>query len=365
MDESEVRSRLESVDDPYLGDDIVSLGLVNDIDITDDTIHISLAFGAPYSPSETEMGQEVREALGDIDMELDLSTRVDDGSYSDLLPKVENVIAVASGKGGVGKSTVATNLAVGLSELGASVGLFDADVYGPNVPQMLDTEETPDVSTQETLVPPEKYGIRLMSMELLMGDDTPVIWRGPMIHQVLTELWEDVEWGHLDYMVIDLPPGTGDTQLTLLQSVPITGAVVVTTPQDVALDDARKGIEMFGQHETPVLGLIENMSTFVCDDCGSRHEIFDTGGGQEVADQYDLPLLGQVPLDPDIRAGAGEGGPIALEQDTPAGEVFQTISKRVADNAGIMRRRFHIMDETPYEKSEEPPAEQAPAPEEI
>jgi len=186
-----------------------------------------------------------------------------------VLPDVKNVIAVASGKGGVGKSTVAVNLAAGLAELGARVGLFDADVYGPNVPRMVDAEDRPGTTGAETIVPPEQFGVTLMSMDFLVGKDDPVIWRGPMVHKVLTQLIEDVEWGALDYMIVDLPPGTGDTQLTLLQTVPLSGAVIVTTPQEVAIDDARKGLRMFGRHDTPVLGIVENMSTFRCPDCGS------------------------------------------------------------------------------------------------
>jgi len=210
-------------------------------------------------------------------------------SEEQVLPNVKNVIAVASGKGGVGKSTVAVNLAAGLSQLGARVGLFDADVYGPNVPRMVDADEPPMATEDETLVPPEKYGVKLMSMAFLTGEDDPVIWRGPMVHKVITQLTEDVEWGHLDYLVVDLPPGTGDTQLTMLQTMPVTGAVIVTTPQDVALDDARKGLEMFAKHDTVVLGIAENMSTFACPDCGGEHDIFGSGGGEDFAEERNSP----------------------------------------------------------------------------
>ena len=254
----------------------------------------------------------------------------------EVLPGVKNVIAVASGKGGVGKSTVAVNLAAGLSQLGARVGLFDADVYGPNVPRMVGSDERPKATAEEQLIPPEKYGMKLMSMDFLVGEDDPVIWRGPMVHKLLTQLFEDVEWGALDYMVVDLPPGTGDTQLTLLQSVPIAGAVIVTTPQEVAVDDARKGLEMFGKHETPVLGIVENMSGFVCPDCGSEHDLFGRGGGREFAADVDMPFLGEIPLDPRVREGE-DGAPLVLGEGETA-EALREFTATTANNVGIVHR---------------------------
>ena len=342
MDEDAVLDRLGTVEDPDLGDDIVSLGLVNDVSVDGDTVAISLALGAPYSPKETDIANAVREAFADTDVDLDLSARiVDDLSAGDeVFPNVENVIAVASGKGGVGKSTVAVNLAAGLAERGARVGLFDADIYGPNVPRMLDADERPQAKPDETLVPPKKYGMKLMSMDFLVGEDDPVIWRGPMVHKVLTQLWEDVDWGTLDYMVVDLPPGTGDTQLTLLQSVPVTGAVIVTTPQEVAIDDARKGLEMFGEHETPVLGIVENMSSFRCPDCGGEHAIFGEGGGEAFAEEAQMPFLGSIPLDPAVREGGDAGEPTVLS-DSATGEAFRDFVDETADNQGIVHRRRH------------------------
>ena len=343
MDEDAIRDRLREVTDPDLGDDIVSLGLVNSIEVDDDTIHVDLGLGAPYSPTETGIADAVRDAIGNVDRDVSLSASVDTGlaESDDVLPNVENVIAVASGKGGVGKSTMAVNIAAGLSDLGARVGLFDADVYGPNVPRMVDADEPPGATRDETLVPPEKYGMKLMSMAFLVGEDDPVIWRGPMVHKILTQLWEDVEWGHLDYMIIDLPPGTGDTQLTLLQTVPVTGSVIVTTPQEVAIDDARKGLEMFGKHDTNVLGIAENMATFKCPDCGGEHAIFGEGGGERFADVHDMPFLGSVPLDPAVRTGGDEGAPIVLDADDDTGEAFREIARNVANNTGIVRRREH------------------------
>jgi ATP-binding protein involved in chromosome partitioning len=338
----DVRDALAGVDDPDLGDDIVSLGLVNSIDIDEDaeTVHIDLALGAPYSPTETGMANAVRDALGHLDYDLDLSASIDRGldPEDEVLPNVENIIAVASGKGGVGKSTIAVNLAAGLADMGARVGLFDADVYGPNVPRMVNADEPPQATEDEEILPPEKFGMKLMSMDFLAGEDDPVIWRGPMVHNLLTEFWENVLWGSLDYMVVDLPPGTGDTQLTLLQSVPVSGAVIVTTPQEVAIDDARKGLKMFGRHDTPVLGIVENMSSFHCPDCGGEHAIFGEGGGQNLADEVEMPFLGEIPLDPSIREGGDEGRPMVLD-DGETSQALREFARKTANMQGIVHRR--------------------------
>jgi ATP-binding protein involved in chromosome partitioning len=341
-DENGVRERLRDVRDPDLGDDIVSLSLVNGVDIDHEAelIHVDLSLGAPYSPAETAMASDAREALSEFNYEVDLTATVRERDPDGILPDVRNIIAVASGKGGVGKSTIAVNLAAGLADMGARVGLFDADVYGPNVPRLVDAEEQPQVSTEETIIPPERFGMKLMSMDFLVGPDDPVIWRGPMVHKVLTQLWEDVEWGSLDYMVIDLPPGTGDTQLTMLQNVPVTGSLIVTTPQTVAIDDARKGLEMFGEHETPVLGIVENMSGFQCPDCGSEHAIFGEGGGREFADDVKMPFLGSVPLDMDVRERGDDGRPPVLA-DGDTGEAFRAFVRTTADMQGLVHRRGH------------------------
>ncbi|MFT4921563.1 MAG: ATP-binding protein involved in chromosome partitioning [Haloarculaceae archaeon] len=338
--EADLRERLRAVEDPDLGDDIVSLGLVNSIDIDEDGVHIDLALGAPYSPTETAIAGEVRTELADLDGDLDLSASVEQNvdPEDQVLPGVENILAVASGKGGVGKSTIAVNLAAGLADRGARVGLFDADIYGPNVPRMVDADEPPKATESEEIVPPEQFGMKLMSMDFLVGEDDPVIWRGPMVHNVLTQLWEDVAWGSLDYLVVDLPPGTGDTQLTLLQSVPVSGAVIVTTPQEVALDDARKGLQMFGRHDTPVLGIVENMSTFHCPDCGNHHPIFGEGGGQELADEVDMPFLGEIPIDPAIREGGDEGSPLVLG-DGETSESLRDFVEAAANMQGIVHRQ--------------------------
>ncbi|MFC3958244.1 Mrp/NBP35 family ATP-binding protein [Halovivax cerinus] len=342
MDEAAVRDCLREIEDPVLDDDIVSLGLVNDVTVDDGTVRVDLALGAPYSPAETDLAGEITNRLSDEDVDVDLTASIpgrdDRPDEEAVLPNVKNVIAVASGKGGVGKSTVAVNLAAGLADRGARVGLFDADIYGPNVPRMIDADEPPMATAEETLVPPEKYGVKLMSMAFLVGEDDPVIWRGPMVHKVITQLTEDVEWGHLDYLVVDLPPGTGDTQLTMLQTMPVTGAVIVTTPQDVALDDARKGLEMFAEHETVVLGILENMASFACPDCGSQHDIFGSGGGESFADVHDLPFLGSIPLDPAVRAGGDAGEPTVLG-DGETAEAFADATAEITDNVGIVHRQ--------------------------
>ena len=340
LDADTVRERLAEIDDPHLGDDIVSLGLVRDISIDDQTVAITLGLGAPYSPAETALAGEVREAVSALGYDADLTARVDRGIDPEetVLPNVKNIIAVASGKGGVGKSTIATNLAVGLADFGARVGLFDADVYGPNIPQMVGTNNQPRVTEDEELLPPEAYGVELMSMEFLLDENAPAIWRGPMVHKVLTQLWEDVDWGRggaLDYMVVDLPPGTGDTQLTMLQSIPVSGAVIVTTPQDVALNDAHRGMQMFGEHETPVLGVVENMSTFTCPDCGSTHDIFDSGGGEAFADETGMPFLGSIPLDPEIR----DGEQPAVLGDGETADAVKNFVASAADMQGVVHRR--------------------------
>jgi ATP-binding protein involved in chromosome partitioning len=341
MDEADVRERLRAVEDPALGDDIVSLGLVNAVEVDGTVARVSLALGAPYAPAERAVATRVREVLADAGFEADLVAKLPAAVRPDepVLPGVRNVIAVASGKGGVGKSTVAVNLAAGLSKLGARVGLFDADVYGPNVPRMVAADEGPQATPDETIVPPERYGVKLMSMGFLVGDDDPVIWRGPMVHGLLTQLIDDVEWGELDYMLIDLPPGTGDTQLTILQTLPLTGAVIVTTPQQVALDDARKGLRMFGRHDTNVLGIVENMAGFRCPDCGSVHDVFGAGGGRALAEDVNLPYLGSIPLDPDLRAGGDEGRPTVLEEGDDTADALRVVTENVANNVGAVNRR--------------------------
>lgn len=336
MNVEAVRDRLATVEDPDLEIDIVDLGLVKDIEVDGDLIRVELILQATGSATEDAIVENVEEVLAGLTDEFEVVRVGAHDEQSAVLGSVKNVIAVASGKGGVGKTTLSTNLATGLAQRGASVGLFDADVYGPNAPMMVGETDSPGVTEDERLIPPSANGVKVMSMAYLVGEDDPVIWRGPMVHKVITQLWDDVEWGELDYLVIDLPPGTGDTQLTLLQTIPLTGAVIVTTPQDVALHDATKGLEMFARHETNVLGIVENMAGFRCPDCGSVHEIFDAGGGEALADRHQLPFLGSVPLDPTVRR---DDGPAVLHDDSDAAAVLRSIAASVADNVGIVTRR--------------------------
>jgi len=227
------------------------------------------------------------------------------------IPGVRHMIAVGSGKGGVGKTTVAVNLAVALAGLGNKTGLLDADVYGPNVPRMMGISEAPEVEDQR-IKPLEQFGVRLMSMGFLNPGDRPLIWRGPMLHNVIQQFIRGVDWGELDYLVVDLPPGTGDVQLSLMQTVPLSGAIVVTTPSDVSLEDARKAVLMFRQVNVPILGIVENMSHLICPHCGSRVDVFSSGGGKRIATEMGTPFLGELPLDPQIRAGGDSGRPVAL-----------------------------------------------------
>src|SRR5271165_5296110 len=254
------------------------------------------------------------------------------------IPGVKNLVAVASGKGGVGKTTVAVNLALALSKLGFKVGLLDADVYGPNVPIMLGSAEEPMATGAQRIIPVEAQGIKMISMGLLNPGDKPVIWRGPMLHSVITQFLRSVEWGELDYLVIDLPPGTGDVQLTLIQTVAVTGAVVVTTPSTVALADVRKAIEMFRQVNVEVLGVVENMSTFLCPHCGKAVDIFGHGEGAKTAIEYGVPLLGEIEIDPRIRLGGDTGNPVTAQgESAPAAQSLYKIAKAVITRLDAVR----------------------------
>jgi ATP-binding protein involved in chromosome partitioning len=263
------------------------------------------------------------------------------------VPGVRNIVAVGAGKGGVGKTTTSVNLAVALARQGARVGLLDGDVYGPNIPQMLGISSAPDTS-EEGIVPPEAFGIKVISMGMLVPPDQPIIWRGPMLHGAVQQFMRDVQWGELDYLVVDLPPGTGDVALSMAQSVPMAGAVVVTTPQGVAVSDVRKAVGMFRQLNIPVLGVIENMSYFVCSHCSERTEIFGSGGGAQMAEDLGIPFLGEVPIDTRVRSGGDEGRPIVdAAPEAPAAEAFVTLSSRVAAQVSIQNTRVLRVVQTP------------------
>jgi ATP-binding protein involved in chromosome partitioning len=246
------------------------------------------------------------------------------------IPGVKNLVAVASGKGGVGKTTVAVNLAIALKTLGATVGLLDADVYGPNVPVMLGTSEQPRAVDEKTIIPVEAYGVKMISMGLLNPGDKPLVWRGPMLHSVMQQFLRSVQWGTLDYLIVDLPPGTGDVQLSLIQSVSVTGAVVVTTPSIVALADVRKAVEMFRQVNVEILGVVENMSYFNCPHCNGRIDVFGHGEGQHMAKNFGVPFLGEIEIDPQIRIGGDTGKPVAsLGEDAPGGKSVYAVARHV------------------------------------
>jgi ATP-binding protein involved in chromosome partitioning len=275
--------------------------------------------------------------LGDVSVRWTSRVRASGGGKSDADPikGVKNTIAVASGKGGVGKSTVAVNLAVALAQAGAAVGLLDADVYGPSAPLMVGQSARPQMRNGK-IVPLDAHGVRVMSIGFLLDPEKPLIWRGPMVAQLITQFLNDVEWGELDYLVIDLPPGTGDAQLTLSQRIPISGAVIVTTPQEVALADAVKGLKMFQEVKTSILGIVENMSGFVCPGCGERHDIFGTGGGARTAAQHEVPLLGEIPIEPAVREGGDTGRPVVVAApESVSARAFRDLAARVATRLGV------------------------------
>jgi len=356
--EHELKIRLEGITDPDIGTDIVTLGLVNDVTIEDETARISLAFNTPYAPSEMDIGNQIRDLCDEVGLEADLRAHVDEehGFDDTVLPMVRNVIAVASGKGGVGKTTVAANLAAGLEKRGAMVGILDADIHGPNVPKILPIEGEPGVMPNEDIVPPRSDGVRVISMGFMTEeDDDPAILRGPMVNKFMMKFLEGVEWGRLDYLIVDLPPGTGDATLNLLQSMPVTGAVVVTTPQEMALEDTRKGVQMFNKHNTPVLGVVENMSSFVCPETGNEYGLFGTDGAQTIVDAYDVPLLGQIPIHPDFGA-EGSKGALVKDDESPVQGDLEAVVGEAADRIGEANRRT-VADHTDDEPFDTLPTE--------
>jgi ATP-binding protein involved in chromosome partitioning len=332
---------LRTVNDPELHRDLVTLGMVEDLAVCSGVVSLTVNLTTPACPLAGRIEQEVRQAIEKVpgvekvNIKMSAVTRksIDTGS---LVPHVSHVIAVGSGKGGVGKSTVASNLALALARAGAAVGLMDADVYGPNLPLMLGVTATPQ-SSNGKILPVEVHGIRLMSMGFFLKEDEPVIWRGPMLHGVMKQFLGDVEWGRLDYLVIDLPPGTGDVQLTLSQVIPLSGAVVVTTPQDVALLDARKAIGMFHKVNVPILGIIENMSGFTCSHCGERTDIFGSGGGRRIAERLGVPLFGSIPLEPALMKASDTGRPLVVTApESPQARIFDQLAREVAARISVV-----------------------------
>ncbi len=341
--DQQVMEALGKVLEPESRRDIVSLNLVRNLVLHDGLVALMVVLPKPSTQAMEQIEQSVRAELtklrGVTEVQVKFAAQSPQpriGGEKTPIPGVRNLIAVASGKGGVGKTTVSVNLAVALARLGNKVSLMDADVYGPNVPIMMGATETPRAQG-ERILPLESYGVRMMSMGFLNPGDRPLIWRGPMLHSVIQQFLRNVEWGESDYLVVDLPPGTGDVQLTLLQTVPITGAVVVTTPSEVSLEDARKAIEMFRQVKTEVLGVVENMSYFLCPHCGQRVEVFSHGGGERIAQQYNVPFLGHVPLDPDIRVGGDSGAPVtARGPDAPQAKAFYDLARTVMERISTL-----------------------------
>ncbi|MBM3984582.1 MAG: Mrp/NBP35 family ATP-binding protein, partial [Planctomycetes bacterium] len=301
----QVLSALRAVQDPDLHRDVVSLGFVKDLGIDAGRVAFRLDLTTPACPVKDQLKAEaervVRAVPGVTAVEVTLTASVrSPRPAGSVLPGVRNTIAVASGKGGVGKSTVAANLALALADSGAAVGLLDADIYGPSMPTMFGTSARPQPAGEKSIHPIYAQGLKLMSIGFLIDPDQPMVWRGPMVHGALSQFLEQVEWGTLDYLVVDMPPGTGDAQLTLTQRAPLAGAVIVTTPQEVSLVDARKGLKMFEQVKVPVLGIVENMAFFTCDGCGKEHDLFRRGGGRRTAEALGVPFLGEVPLEPAV-----------------------------------------------------------------
>jgi ATP-binding protein involved in chromosome partitioning len=333
---------LQRVKDPDLHRDVVTLNFVKNLKVEGDKASFTLELTTPACPAKEKLEQEAREAVlgvrGIQSVDIKMTSAVTSGgqgSGKQAIAGVKNIIAVGSGKGGVGKSTVTVNLAVALARSGAKVGLMDADVYGPNVPTMMGVTGRPQAMNNR-IQPLSNYGVQIMSMGFLTTDDTPLIWRGPMLHSVIQQFVRQVDWGELDYLLVDLPPGTGDVQLTLTQTVPLMGAVVVSTPQDVALQDARKAIRMFRQVRVDILGIVENMSYFQCPKCNERTEIFSHGGGEETARKYEVPFLGEVPLDISIRLGGDSGKPVVVASpDSLPGRAFEQIAKNTAARISI------------------------------
>jgi ATP-binding protein involved in chromosome partitioning len=345
-----VRALLATVVDPHNGQNLVDAGVLKGVGVAGDNVSVDLVLGYPAATWHTALNEIVRTTL-EADPAIaratvNVSSRVIAHKVQNQLtpmPNVKNIIAVASGKGGVGKSTTAVNLALALAGEGAEVGILDADIYGPSVPRMTGVSGRPDTPDGRTIMPKRNHGIQVMSIGLLVEEDTPMIWRGPMVTQALQQLLSETAWADLDYLIIDLPPGTGDIQLTLCQRVPLSGAIIVTTPQDIALLDAKKGLRMFEKVEVPVLGIVENMAIHICSACGHAEHIFGSGGGSAMAEQFGVPLLGSLPLAMGIREEADGGTPtvIARPESTEAA-IYRDIARRTAAQLALQARNKRI-----------------------
>jgi len=347
--QAQVENAIKQYVDPYMEKDLVSAGCIKNIAIDGDKVTVDVVLGFPAQGYADELAGAVKAKVESVAGVGSAAVKVNTLIASHAAQKgvkhikgVKNIIAVASGKGGVGKSTTSVNLALALAAEGATVGILDADIYGPSQPRMLGVGGTrPESSDGQTLNPVISHGLQSMSIGYLIDEDTPMIWRGPMVTQALEQLLNDTQWREVDYLVIDLPPGTGDTQLTLAQKVPVSGAVIVTTPQDIALLDARKAYKMFEKVEVPVLGVVENMSIHICSKCGHEEHIFGQGGGKSMAEQYGVPFLGALPLDIRIREEADNGKPtVVAEPDSRIAQIYRDIARRVAAKLALKAKDY-------------------------
>ena len=331
---------LKNVQEPELHRDLVSLNMIRDLEINGDQVKFTIILTTPACPLKSKIESDARAAVlslsgvKKVDINLDANVPNDGRTRGLLQLPIRNAVAIASGKGGVGKSTVAVNVAVALAQSGARVGLLDADIYGPNVPTMMGVESLPP-ATKDKLVPAEAYGVKMMSIGFLVKPNQPLIWRGPMLHSAIRQFLSDVVWGELDYLIIDLPPGTGDAALSLAQSLPLSGGVIVTLPQQVSLDDARRGLEMFRQLNVPILGVVENMGYLELPD-GSHLDIFGTGGGEQLARESDVPFFGTIPMDAKVRMGGDNGKPVVVDNpQSPAAMALSEIACLVAAKVSV------------------------------
>ena len=344
----QVETALKEYVDPYMEKDLVSGRAVKNIAIEGDRVKVEVQLGFPNAGYREQLAATLKQKVEAIDGVAEAQVEVTTKIVSHAVQKglkpikgIKNIVAVASGKGGVGKSTTAVNLALALAAEGAKVGMLDADIYGPSQPRMLGVHAKPESPDGQSLNPIMAHGLEAMSIGFLIDEETPMIWRGPMVTQALEQLLNDTNWSDLDYLVVDLPPGTGDTQLTLAQKVPVSGAVIVTTPQDIALLDARKGLKMFQKVEVPVLGIIENMSTHICSQCGHEEHIFGAGGGQRMAAEQGVALLGDLPLDIRIREEADSGKPtVVAEPESRIAQIYRDIARRVAAKLSQQAKDF-------------------------